>query len=159
VARRLPGSWTDIRRDWNVLTAYQRFESLVAFFITIVIGAVIVVALARLIVNVIVTLVLEAHNPLDHTIFQLVFGDIMTLLIALEFNHTLQYVITGERGIIQARTVVLIALLALARKVIIIDLHTTAASTVAALGALALALGLAYWLIRGGETRVDGIAG
>lgn len=151
MARRLPGSWTDIRRDWDVLTAYQRFELLVAFVITIVIGAVIVVALARLIINVIVTLVLEAHNPLDHTIFQLVFGDIMTLLIALEFNHTLQYVIAGERGIIQAKIVVLIALLALARKVIIIDLHTTSPSTVAALGALALALGLACWLIRGGE--------
>ncbi len=158
MTKRLPSSWTDIQRDWNVLTAYQRFESLVAFFITIVIGAVIVVALARLIVNVAITLVLEAHNPLDHTIFQLVFGDIMTVLIALEFNHTLQYVIAGERGIIQARTVVLIALLALARKVIIIDLHTTAPSTVAALGALALALGLAYWLIRGGEAKEEAAA-
>jgi len=41
----------------------------------------------------------------------------MTLLIALEFNHTMQYVITRERGIIQGKIVILIAQLALARKV------------------------------------------
>ena len=43
----------------------------------------------------------------------------MTLLIALEFNHTMQYVITRERGIIQGKIVILIAQLALARKVIV----------------------------------------
>jgi hypothetical protein len=36
-------------------------------------------------------------NPLEHSVFQQVFGEIMTVLIALEFNHTLQYVITRER--------------------------------------------------------------
>jgi hypothetical protein len=40
-----------------------------------------------------------------------VLGENLTLLIALEFNHTLQYVITRERGIIQAKIVILIALL------------------------------------------------
>jgi uncharacterized membrane protein (DUF373 family) len=72
----------------------------------------------------------------------------MTVLIALEFNHTLQYVIAREIGIIQARTVILIALLALARKVIVIDLYAAAPATVAALGVLALSLSVAYWLIR-----------
>src|SRR5437867_12772836 len=43
----------------------------------------------------------------------------MTLLIALECNHTMQYVITRERGIIQGKIVILIAQLALARKVIV----------------------------------------
>jgi len=37
-------------------------------------------------------------NPLEHAVFQRVFGEIMTLLIALEFNHTLQYVISRDRG-------------------------------------------------------------
>jgi len=91
MAKRLPSTWTDMQHDWPVLTAYQRFETLGAFVLTILIAAV-----------------------------------IMTVLIALEFNHTLQDVLARERGIIQARTVVLIALLALARKVIIIDLYATA---------------------------------
>jgi uncharacterized membrane protein (DUF373 family) len=144
----LPSNWTDARRDWRLLTFYQRFETLVGFVLTIVIAAVIMVALYRLIAGVASTLVLQSLNPLNHEVFQVVFGDIMTVLIALEFNHTLQYVIAREIGIIQARTVILIALLALARKVIVIDLHAAAPATVAALGVLALSLSVAYWLIR-----------
>jgi len=136
VAKELPHNWTDIRKEWPVLTFYQRFEVTVAYALTIVIGAVILVAFFRLIVSVVDTLVLRTLNPLDHRVFQLVFGEIMTLLIALEFNHTLRYVITGERGIIQARIVILIALLALARKVIIADLFDAPPASVAALAAL-----------------------
>jgi uncharacterized membrane protein (DUF373 family) len=101
---------------------YRRFEAFVAFVLTIVIGAIILVALVRLIVSVADTLVLRTLNPLDHTVFQRVFGEVMTLLIALEFNHTLRYVVSGERGIIHTKMVLLIALLALARKVIVMDL-------------------------------------
>src|SRR5437867_4221836 len=99
-----PGSWKAMPRAWPLLTAYQRFETLVALLLTVVIAAVILVALYRLVVSVATTLVLRSLNPLDHAVFQIVFGDIMTVLIALEFNHTLQYVIRRELGIIQART-------------------------------------------------------
>ena len=155
MAKHIPSSWVDMRRDWPLLTAYQRFESVVAFVLTVVIAAVIAVALYRLIISVASTLVLRTLNPLDHTVFQVVFGDIMTVLIALEFNHTLQYVITRQLGIIQARTVILIALLALARKVIVIDLYATAPATVGALGVLSLSLGVTYRLIRDGRDESD----
>jgi uncharacterized membrane protein (DUF373 family) len=158
MTQHLPRTWPDARRDWKLLTFYQRFETLVGFVLTIVIAAVILVALYRLIVGVTWTLVLRSRNPLDHEVFQVVFGDIMTVLIALEFNHTLQYVITREFGIIQARTVILIALLALARKVIVIDLYAAAPATVAALGVLALSLSAAYWLIRNGVSREETVA-
>jgi uncharacterized membrane protein (DUF373 family) len=149
-ARRLSRNWTEIRADWAGLGAYERFETAVAYVLTCVIAAVIVVALARLIVDTVETLLLRAVNPLDHVVFQQVFGSIMTLLIALEFNHTLRYSLSGERGIIQTKVVILIALLALARKVIVADLYETGPAVVAAYGALALSLGLTYWLVRDG---------
>jgi uncharacterized membrane protein (DUF373 family) len=102
---------------------YRRFEAAVAFALTVVISAVIVVALWRLIVSVVDTLVLRTLNPLEHEVFQRVFGEIMTLLIALEFNHTLQFVVKGQQGFIHTKMVILIALLALARKVIICNLY------------------------------------
>ena len=146
--KRLPRNMVDMRRDWALLSLYQRFETLVAFGLTAAVAAVVLAALYRLLFNILDTLVLRALNPLDHTVFQAVFGDILTVLIALEFNHTLQYLISRERGIINAKIVILIALLALARKVIIIDLHTTSPATVAALAALAIALAGAYHLVR-----------
>ncbi len=149
-------NWVDVRRQWSILSLYQRFEASVAFLLTLVISAVIVVALCRLVIGVADTLVLKALNPLDHAVFQLVFGEIMTLLIALEFNHTLHYVITGERGIIHTKMVILIAELALARKVIVMDLFNIPPASLLALALLTLALGVTYWLMRERDDRLDG---
>jgi uncharacterized membrane protein (DUF373 family) len=146
--KQLSRNWVDIRRDWPLLTLNQRLEAAVALLLTLVIDLVILIALYRLIVSVVDTLMLRTLNPLDHAVFQRVFGEIMTLLIALEFNHTMQYVITRERGIIQGKIVILIAQLALARKVIVTDPYEVPPTSVAALAALALALGATYWLMR-----------
>ena len=147
-ATELPRHWSAIRQQWRILTFYQRFETSLAYLLTFVIGAVIVVALGRLMISVVDTLVLESLNPLEHSVFQKVFGEIMTLLIAMEFNHTLRYQISRELGVIQARVVILIALLALARKVIILDVQDLTPAVVMSLGILALSLGATYWLIR-----------
>jgi len=60
----------------------------------------------------------------------------------------MQYVITRERGIVQRKIVILIAQLALARKVIVTDPYEVPPTSVAALAALALALGATYSLMR-----------
>jgi len=93
-------------------------------------------------------------NPLEHSVFQRVFGEIMTLLIALEFNHTLHHVVTGERGIIQTKMVILIAELALARKIIVTDLFLESPASALALAGLMLALGVTYWLMRERDDRM-----
>jgi uncharacterized membrane protein (DUF373 family) len=141
---RLPRDWTGIRREWHVLTLHQRFETAVAFVLTFVIWAVVLVALYRLGVSVLETLILKSLNPLEHAVFQQIFGQIMTLLIALEFNHTLQFAIAGERGVIQARIVLVIAQLALARRVIVAELYEISALSVAALAALTVAIAIAF---------------
>jgi uncharacterized membrane protein (DUF373 family) len=143
----------EMRPNWSALTIYERFEAVVAFVLTFVIGAVVVVALGRLIVGVGQTLILESLNPLDHAVFQSVFGQIMTLLIALEFSHTLRHVITGDRGIIHARTVILIAELAVARKIIVADLFQEGAASALALAVLVMALGVTHWLMRERDDR------
>ena len=155
MVREMFRDWAHIRHAWAELRFYERFEAVVASLLRLVIGAIIVVALCRLIVRVVDTLVLRALDPLDHAVFQQVFGAIMTLLITLEFGHTLQYVIARGIGIIQARVVVLIALLALARKIIVVDLFEVSAGSVMALAALTLALGLAYWLVRERDDRAQ----
>jgi uncharacterized membrane protein (DUF373 family) len=135
------------------MRVYRRFEAGVGFVLTLVVGVVILVALYRLVVSVSTVLVVQSLNPLDHTVFQRVFGEIMTLLIALEFNHTLQFVIHGERGIIHTKLVLLIAQLALARKVIVMDLFQTQAASLMALAALVFSLGVTYWLVRERDDR------
>jgi uncharacterized membrane protein (DUF373 family) len=152
-------SWGHLKVEWALLTWYQRFESAVALVLTLVIGLIILVALYRLAVSVVAGLLLGVLDPLDQNAFQAVFGEIMTLLIALEFNHTLQYVVTRHESIIQTKVVLLIALLALARKFIILDLHDTSAPQLLGLAAIALALGVVYWLMRERDDRLVASAG
>ena len=137
-----------LQDDWPLLTYYQKFESIVALILTLIIALIIVVALFRLAFAVVSGLLLGAFDPLNHEVFQAVFGEIMTLLIALEFNHTLQYVVTRQQSIIQTSVVLLIALLALARKFIILDLHTITEGQLFGLAAATLTLGATYWLLR-----------
>ena len=148
-------SWSHLRTQWAVLSYYQRFEGLVALVLTLVIALIILVALFRLTSSVITGLLFGVLDPLDPGIFQSVFGEILTLLIALEFNHTLQYVVKRQQSIIQTKVVLLIALLAIARKFIVLDLGSVDAAQLLGLAAITLGLGIAYWLIRERDDRID----
>jgi uncharacterized membrane protein (DUF373 family) len=140
-------------RQWPNLTIYQRFESLVALILTLLVTLVIVVALFRLSVEIVGGLVVGALNPLEHGVFQAIFGQIMTVLIALEFNHTLRFVVAREQSIIQTKTVLLISLLAMARRFIIMDLTAASSTELLGLAAVTLALGATYWLMRERDDR------
>jgi uncharacterized membrane protein (DUF373 family) len=150
-----PFSWRQLRLEWSVLSYYQRFEGLVALVLTLVVALIIVVALFRLTYGVVTGLLLGVLNPLDHGIFQSVFGEILTLLIALEFNHTLQFVVNRQQSIIQTKIVLLIALLAIARKFIVLDLGSVDAAQLLGLAAITLALAVAYWLMRERDDRME----
>ena len=69
--------------------------------LTVIIALVTLVAHYHLLFEVIHGLVVGAVNTLNHRIFQAVFGEIMTVLIALKFNHTLIFVTTREQSVIQ----------------------------------------------------------
>jgi uncharacterized membrane protein (DUF373 family) len=147
-AKTVSESWNRGKAQWQGLTYYQRFETAVAFVLTLVIALIVLVALYRLCVEVVGALVFGALDPLNPAVFQGVFGQIMTLLIALEFNHTLRHSADRQQGIIQTKIVVLIALLALARKFIILDVREVSAAYLLGLAAITLALGLTYRLMR-----------
>ena len=117
----------------------------------------IAMAIWTLVLKLLSSIVLSGgFDPTDYEVFQTLFGMIMTVIIALEFQRSL-VVITGRRlGIVQVRTVVLIASLAVVRKLLILDLASTDAALLFGLGATILALGAVHWLVGegGGGERV-----
>jgi uncharacterized membrane protein (DUF373 family) len=148
--RRLEGT----RQRWRLLTAYERFEQIVAILLSLIIAMVIVIALFQLLKRVLPLVLGGALDPLDHEVFQSLFGMIMTLLIALEFKHSIIRVALRNQSIIQVKTVILIALLALSRKFVILDIGATDAATIAALAIATLVLGIVYWLLRERDDRL-----
>ena len=108
----------------------------------------IIAALAHLVFKILLLVVLNVVDPANQAVFQTIFGMAMTVLIALEFKHSVIGVLERRNNIVQVRTVVLIALLALVRKFIIIDASHVEALTLIGLALATLALGCVYWLTR-----------
>ena len=139
---------------WGTLKFYERFEHVVILALTGLIAVVIVFAVWNLAMKVLFSLILSgSFDPTDPAVFQTVFGMIFTVIIALEFKRSL--VVLAERGetVVQVRTVILIAMLAVVRKLIILDLTKTYAQELFGLAAAILALGAVYWLVREQDRR------
>jgi uncharacterized membrane protein (DUF373 family) len=94
-------------------------------------------------------------DPSDYAAFQAVFGKIFTVIIALEFKKSLLVVAERRDTLVQIRSVVMIALLAVCRKVMILDLSEIDALHTLAFAAAILALGAVYWLMRDSDQRLD----
>jgi uncharacterized membrane protein (DUF373 family) len=138
----------------NPLTLHERFEKIIALFLSLAIAVIIVVSLFQVIHTIFSMLVLRGLNLLDHEVFQAVFGMIMTLLIAMEFMHSVVRMAARGDSLAQVKTVLLIGLLALTRKFIILDPADLSPGKIAALGAASLALGAVYWLLRERDDRL-----
>jgi uncharacterized membrane protein (DUF373 family) len=134
--------------EWSAMSLYEKFEDAIVIVLSGIIAIVVIAAVWSLLREVVTSLVLGALDPLDFATFQTVFGMIFTAVIALEFKRSL--LVAAERGfgILQVRTIILIALLAIVRKFIILDLADTSAAKVAALSGAVLALGAVFWLVR-----------
>ena len=145
----------DAGEQFRLLSLYQRFEHVIITILTALIAIIVVVAVWNLSVKILFGLVLSGSlDPSDYSIFQAVFGMIFTVIIALEFKKSLLVIAERRDNVVQIRSVVMIALLAICRKVIILDLRETDTSQVFALAAAILALGVVYWLIRDSDQRL-----
>ena len=137
----------DLRSKWQTLSIYERFEQTVVTLLTLVIAVIIALATWQLLLHTLVLIENRAIDAADSQVFQSIFGMVLTVLIALEFKHTLLVVKHHRRAIVQVRAVVLIALLAIVRRFIILDLYQTAPGVIAALAGAALALGAIFWFV------------
>ena len=137
------------KTEFKLLSFYQRFEHVVILILTALVAIVVLAAVWNLILKILFGLVFSGRfDPSDHSVFQAVFGMIFTVIIALEFKKSLLVVAERKRTVVQIQTVVVITLLAICRKVIILDLAETDALHILSLAAAIIALGIVYWLIR-----------
>jgi len=127
---------------------YGWFEQIIALVLLILISSVIVVGLAHLALAVKVDVFLPLDTPIEPDVFKNIFGLALTILIGLELNHTVLSVFRREESIIQLRTVVLIAIIALARKVLIIDITELEPLITIAYAFTFLVLGCVYWILQ-----------
>jgi len=88
-------------------------------------------------------------------VIQGIFGMIIIVIIALEFEHSLLVVLARQESIIRLRTVLVIAMLAMVREFIVLDVNAVTADELLGLAAAILALGIVHWLVRDQDRRSE----
>jgi uncharacterized membrane protein (DUF373 family) len=144
---RIKHELAEARRAWEPLTLYQKFEQVSIMILTVLIALIVIFALWHLAAKVLVSISTNMFDPTDYQVFQVIFGMIFIVIIALEFKRSLTVLAERGTGIVQVRTVILIGLLAVVRKLIILEPAATEAPYLFALAAATLALGATYWLV------------
>jgi len=135
-----------LQRDWKQFLSYEAFERVASRVVMLFISIIIVYS----IILMAMTLVKEfrlSPTYLDTDSLRDVFGSILTILILIEFNHSIALAISTRSGVLQARPIVLIAILVIARKVILLDFATATFEQLIGISGVALAFGLLFWLI------------
>lgn len=125
---------------------YNYFEKVVVAALTILVAISVVLTLAQAGVA-LYKVVLSDNHLIDHEAFIKVFATFMTVLIALEFNHTVMADITTKAPIVKVRAVLLVALLALSRKVVLVDFKEIDYTSMIGLAVLIMAVAGAYWFL------------
>lgn len=152
---RLQEELAKARRHFDLLSFYEKFEQIVIFVLTVLIAIFVVFAVWNLALKVLQSIASSTLDPTDYTVFQAVFGAIVTVIIALEFKRSLLVSTERQQSVVQVRTVILIALLAIVRKVLILDV-SQATTQLFALAAAIIALGTVYWLVRDQDRSIAG---
>jgi uncharacterized membrane protein (DUF373 family) len=140
------------KTDWRKFATYEQFERLALVCVMALLGVLTAFAIVLAAIKIVGDLLL-GESFLDKAALQDTFGLILAVIILLEFNHSIFVALTHRTGAIQARIVVLIAVLVVARKLMLQDPANVDLRTLGGFGGLLLALGGLYWLISDGDRR------
>lgn len=132
--------------DENFLHFSNIFENIIAKVLSIILQALIFIIVLDLIIFLIIDISSNSIGSFDKTNIIELFGLFLNILIALELLEN----ITGylKKHVVQVELVVVTALIAISRKIIIFDLSKYSSDELIGLGVAILSLSTSYWLIK-----------
>lgn len=141
-----------IGSKWKDYLDYLHFERIALACIVVMIGVIAAFAIVFTAIKLAGDLRLgEAF--VDRAALQDTVGLILTILILLEFNHSVWVSLTEHSGAAQVRMLVRITILVVVRKLMLIDFSAIQYQTLLGFGGLLIALGGLYWMISDGDRR------
>lgn len=120
-------------------------EGFVAKILSIVMAGVILVAVGDLIIVLFQELFSPPLEFLDKTLFE-IFGIFLNVLIALEILENITVYL--RKSVVLVELVIVTSLVAVARKIIILDLTKYTGFEIIGLAIAILALSISYWIVR-----------
>ncbi len=136
-------------KDQNFLHGLESIESVVSKVLSIMMILVTIVAVFDLSVFLVQELWIEVSSP-NHTRFSeilfKIFGLFLNILIALEILENITAYL--KKHVVQVELVIVTSLIAVARKIIILDLSKTSGIEIIGLGVAIFSLSVSYWVVR-----------
>lgn len=151
--RQLINSIPNLFKGKSLLGVMGDFEQLISIILSIAMMLVIVVAVYDLTIFLVTDLFLTAPTGRFSTTLARIFGLFLNVLIAMELLENITAYL--KKHVIQVELVIVTSLIAVSRKIIILDLEKTQGVDLIALAAAILALSVSYWIIRRVNRRFD----
>lgn len=130
---------------------YHLVERVIAAVLLVGMVAVVVLATYSFF-RTLVSVTFAENAALDYTQFQTLFDRVLAAVIALELAHSIRQMVAGDHGIGQLRTVIVIGMLAVVRKLIVLEVDNATGlfliGIAAAVAALAAGLVAIRWVER-----------
>ena len=135
-----------LSRRATIVKTLHRFQRAVGLILTVILAVVIALSTIHLAWNVIDDIIAPPAYLLDAADLFPFLGLFMTLVIAIELLDTVR--VYFDRRVVKIEVVFLIAMMALAREVIVLDLHEFPGTSLLGVAAIICALSLGYFLFR-----------
>ncbi|NJR50199.1 MAG: phosphate-starvation-inducible PsiE family protein [Leptolyngbyaceae cyanobacterium CSU_1_3] len=155
--RRLLKAIVGMGESQKFLHGLESLEGLISKVLSIFMVMVTIVAVYDLGFFLIQTIMRELLSPssvrFSEALFK-IFGLFLNILIALEILENITAYL--KKHVIQVELVIVTSLIAVARKIIILDLAKTSGLEIIGLGIAVLSLSIGYWLIRRANAKPAG---
>ena len=124
----------------------KKFQNMILIVLTWLMGLVVLLATLELIYVISIDIVNPPIPLLGIDQLLEIFGYFLLVLIGIELLETFKIYI--EENVINVQVVLLVAMIAIARKVIILDMKTLPGTTLVGIGAIIVALSVGYYLVK-----------
>jgi uncharacterized membrane protein (DUF373 family) len=124
----------------------QKAEKIVIYSLVIMMAGLLVLATIELAYRIILAVINPPYFLLDFEEVLVLFGAFLLVLIGIELLDTIK--IYFKRNVVHVEVVVLVAIIAIARKVIILEPGEYDGSTLIGIAAIILSLALSYYMIK-----------
>ena len=137
-------------KDENFLELIHYVENWISKVLSIALVVIIFVSVVELLINLFHGFLSYPTGRLEKSLLE-IFGLFLNILIAFELLENITAYL--KKHIVQVELVIVTALIAVARKIIIFDFNKYQNMDLLALGFAILCLAISYWLIK--QTRID----
>jgi uncharacterized membrane protein (DUF373 family) len=140
----------EVSKDKNFIHLIENIEVLVSKVLSLFMVLVILAAIGDLGFFLFQELFSAPYGKFSTTLYT-IFGLFLNILIALEILENITAYL--KKHVLQVELVIVTSLIAVARKIIILDLKQVSAMDIIGLGVAIFALAISYWIIRSTNIR------